>query len=54
MVELFIYLVWVGGSWVNFHDLSVDPVRVVSVILKLGRTQEKYEICCFKLFNRVS
>jgi hypothetical protein len=56
MMELFIYLVFLDGSWVNFHQLSVDPIDVkfVSVILMLGRTQEKYEICCLILFNRVS
>jgi hypothetical protein len=31
MVELHIYLVCLGGSWVNFHDLYVDPI-----IVKLG------------------
>jgi hypothetical protein len=28
MVELYIYLVCLGGSCVNFHELSVDPVKV--------------------------
>jgi hypothetical protein len=28
MVELFIYLVCLSGSWVNFHELFVDPVGV--------------------------
>jgi hypothetical protein len=28
MVELCIYLVCMVGSWVNFHELSVDPVWV--------------------------
>jgi hypothetical protein len=27
-VELYIYLVCLGGSCVNFHELVVDPVRV--------------------------
>jgi hypothetical protein len=28
MVELYIYFVCMGGSYGNFHKLSVDPVRV--------------------------
>jgi hypothetical protein len=28
MVELYIYLVCLGGSCVNFYELSVDLVRV--------------------------
>jgi hypothetical protein len=28
MVELYIYFVCLGGSYVNFHELSVDPVKV--------------------------
>jgi hypothetical protein len=28
MMELGIYLVCMVGSWVNFHELSVDPVKV--------------------------
>jgi hypothetical protein len=28
MVELCIYLVCMGGSYMNFHELSVDPVKV--------------------------
>jgi hypothetical protein len=28
MVKSYIYLVSLGGSCVNFHDLSVDPIRV--------------------------
>jgi hypothetical protein len=28
MVELYIYLVCLGGFCVNFHELSVDPVEV--------------------------
>jgi hypothetical protein len=28
MVELYIYLVCLGGSWVDFHELSVDPIMV--------------------------
>jgi hypothetical protein len=32
MVELYVYLVCLGGYCVNFHELFVDPVRV-----KLGQ-----------------
>jgi hypothetical protein len=28
MVELCIYLIFMGGSCVNFHELFVDPVKV--------------------------
>jgi hypothetical protein len=28
MVELYIYLVYLGGSYVNFHELSIDAVKV--------------------------
>jgi hypothetical protein len=28
MVELYIYLVCLGGYWVNFHELFVDPAKV--------------------------
>jgi hypothetical protein len=28
MVELYIYLVCLGGSCVNFHNLSIDLVKV--------------------------
>jgi hypothetical protein len=28
MMELYIYLVCLGGSCVNFHNLSMDPVKV--------------------------
>jgi hypothetical protein len=28
MVELCIYLVCMGGSCVNFHNLSIDPIKV--------------------------
>jgi hypothetical protein len=28
MVELYIYLVFLGGSCGTFHELSVNPVRV--------------------------
>jgi hypothetical protein len=27
-VELYNYLVCLNGSWVNFHNFSIDPVRV--------------------------
>jgi hypothetical protein len=27
-VELYNYLVCMGGSCVNFHNLSIDPVKV--------------------------
>jgi hypothetical protein len=27
-VELYIYLIYLGGSSVNYHVLSVDPVKV--------------------------
>jgi hypothetical protein len=28
MVELYIYLICLGGSCVNFHELSIDPIKV--------------------------
>jgi hypothetical protein len=28
MMELYIYLVCLGGFCVNFHNLSMDPVKV--------------------------
>jgi hypothetical protein len=28
MVELYNYLICVDGSCVNFHELSIDPVKV--------------------------
>jgi hypothetical protein len=28
MVEFYIYLGCLSGSWVNFHELFVDPVDV--------------------------
>jgi hypothetical protein len=28
MVESYIYFVYLGGYFVNFHELSVDPVKV--------------------------
>jgi hypothetical protein len=28
MVETYIYLVCLGGSCVNFHELFIEPVRV--------------------------
>jgi hypothetical protein len=56
MVELCIYLVCLGGSCVNFHNLSIDPIKVKfgECYSMLVRTQEKYEIYCLILFNKVS
>jgi hypothetical protein len=39
MMELYIYLVCLGGYCVNFHNLSIDPVMV------------KFGECCFHVSN---
>jgi hypothetical protein len=56
MVEFWIYLVCMGVSCVNFHELSVDPVKVDfgECYSYVSKNPKKYEICCFILFNRVS
>jgi hypothetical protein len=56
MVELYNYLVCLGGSCVNFHELSVDPVKVKfgECYSYVSKNPKNYEICCLILFNRVS
>jgi hypothetical protein len=56
MVELFIYLICMGRSWVNSHELSVDPVDVKfdKCYSHVRKNLRKYEKCCLILFNRVS
>jgi hypothetical protein len=55
-MELCIYLVCLVGSCVNFHNLSVDPVKVKfsECYSHVSKDLRKYEICCLTLFNRVS
>jgi hypothetical protein len=56
MVELCIYLVCMVGSCVNFHKLSVDPVKVKfgECYSHISKNPKKYKIYCLILFNRVS
>jgi hypothetical protein len=55
-MELDIYLVCLVGSCVNFHNLSIDPVKVKfgKCYSHVSRNLKKYEICCLTLFNRIS
>jgi hypothetical protein len=56
MVELYIYLVCMGGSCVNFYELFVDSINVKfgECYSYVSKNPKKYEICCLILFNRVS
>jgi hypothetical protein len=56
MVELCIYLVCMVESCVNFHELSVDLIKVKfgECYSHVSKNPKKYKICCLTLFNRVS
>jgi hypothetical protein len=56
MVELCIYLVCTVRSCVNFHNLSIDPVKVKfgECYSHVSENPKKYDICFLILFNRVS
>jgi hypothetical protein len=55
MVELCIYIVCMVGPCVNFHKLSVDPVKVkFGECYSVSKNPKKYEIYCLIHFNRVS
>jgi hypothetical protein len=53
MVELCIYLICIGGSFVNFHELFVDPIKVKfrECYSHGSKNPKKYEICCLILFQ---
>jgi hypothetical protein len=55
-MELYLYLVCMIGSCVNFYNLSIDPVMVKfgECYSHVSKNLKKYEIYCLTLFNRVS